>query len=44
MNQCMFCAETIVEESPGVWVDDTGGDCCTGDKITGENENGTHTP
>jgi len=40
---CKYCNEPLHLED-GVYVDNTSGDCCTGNKETGENENQIHIP
>lgn len=39
---CAYCDTPIREDSAGVWVDATDGDCCWGDPETGDNENEPH--
>lgn len=42
-KRCKFC-ETELHLDGAVWVDDTEGDCCSGDPDTCENENEQHVP
>lgn len=40
-SSCAFCGEHVEQDSQGSWVDQTGGDCCSGDD-GGCNENEPH--
>lgn len=42
---CRYCRMSLYgPDAHGAYSDRTGGDCCTGDPVTGANENGVHTP
>ncbi len=40
-HECGYCLMDVTQDE-GVWVDKTGGDCCSGNDSTLVNENGTH--
>lgn len=44
LTRCFYCGTHLTLDDEGVWIDDTEGDCCSGDPYTGTNENEQHTP
>jgi hypothetical protein len=43
VTSCSYCGMALHQDAEGVWVDETDGDCCSGDENL-DNENEPHVP